>query len=196
MSLKNPDMALLKELSAMSTEGPLPADSLAKALSTLPFVALPGCLNLRDVGAFAPTVMAPGRVFRSGTLDFVPAAARPLLRSQLGIATVYDFRRDDEVRNPPVIDGEAPVVVRYPYMDSKRQPNDIVPAEFAPTKDSKFGTGWRKMYDDVLEGYTTGYRKVFEGIRDLGPGEAVLFHCTGQFRCTLALSLYIVVNFS
>ena len=181
-----PDFTLLSDLASISPREPLPADALQRALASPPFVALPGALNLRDVGAVAPAFVRPGKVFRSGTLDFLPAAGRAALRSELGVSTVFDLRRSDEVKPPSAVapppDGEDAdiTVVSCPYMDGSRMPNAIVFADFAPQADGSLGPGFRNMYDDILRGYTTGYRKVFERIRDGADEEAVLFHCTGE----------------
>lgn len=172
---------LLASLSATPLDEAIPGDLLTSVLSAPPFVtAVPGTLNLRDVGASAPAHVAPGRAFRSGTLDFVPAPHLPSLRSRLGVSRVYDFRRDDEVRAGRLeIDGVH--VLACPYKDGKEMPASVVVSDFAPAGDGGVpGRGYPNMYDDILGGYTTGFRLVFEGLRDAEKGEAVLFHCTGK----------------
>jgi len=178
----SPDRDLLKGLLETPIDLAIPADHLAKALSDPPFISVPGSLNMRDLGAITSGYMATGRVFRSGMLDFIPQDHRPLLRTQLGVQKVYDLRRNDELRGGVAssdIDGFE--VVSCPYKDGMHMPKPIILADFAPQSDGTIGTGYQKMYEDILDGYTTGFTKVFEGLRDTKDGDAVLFHCTGMF---------------
>lgn len=173
------DNKLLASLAATPLEDAIQSDLLTSALSKPPFITLPGALNLRDIGAFVPGHVASGKVFRSGTLDFMPAPLRPSLRSKLGVSRVYDFRRDDEAKGGRLeIDGVR--VISCPYKNGMEKPLPIVISDFAPSGDSAVGEGYRKMYDNILDGYTTGFRLVFEGLCSTGEGEAVLFHCTGK----------------
>ncbi len=173
---------LLKELASLPGDVPIPADTLAMALSTAPFVSsVPGAINLRDLGASAPAFMAASKVYRSGRLDSLPESSRALLRSQLGIKTVYDLRRDDEVRAPvATTTGDEPEVVRCPYKAGADISNPIVLEDFVLGPGGAVGVGFRKLYDDVLEGYVAGFRTIFEALRDMKEGEAVLIHCTGR----------------
>ncbi len=74
-------------------------------------------------------------------------------------------------------------------------PKPVVMEDFAPVGDGSLGMGYLNMYRDILEGYTVGYGRAFEGIRDWEEGEALLFHCTGRHSKSLIpffLSLLIV----
>lgn len=179
MTTSDSHNALLAKVAATPLEDAIQTDLLTSTLSKPPFVTLPGALNLRDVGALMPEYIAPGKVFRSGTLDFIPPPSRPLLRSQFGVSRVYDFRREDEVKSGRLeIDGIQ--VLACPYKDGTEKPLPVLIPDFAPAEDGAVGQGFRKMYDNVLSGYTTGFRSVLEGVQSAGEGEAVLYHCTGK----------------
>jgi hypothetical protein len=107
----------------------------------------------------------------------------------LGVSRVYDFRRDDEVKAGRLeIDGVR--VMACPYKDGAEKPLPIVVSDFAPSEDGEIGEGYRKMYDDILTGYTTGFRLVFEGLCAMEEGEAVLFHCTGKLPICICHPLF------
>lgn len=167
----------LSSLAATPIDQAIAEEDVARALAHEPFVTLPGAMNVRDV-AFDPLYVKPRTIYRSGALDRLSDASRAALRSQLGLSTVIDFRRDDEVKAPmATVDGLN--VVRYPYMDGKEMPKDISVADFAPTVDKRLGKGYHDMNEAILQGYTTGFRAVFEKLKTAKEGEAVLFHCAG-----------------
>jgi hypothetical protein len=179
-----------QRLSSTPVDQTIPSDKLATALSRPPFLTstIPGSMNLRDIGAFAPTYLKPHTVYRSGLLDFVPEASLTSLRAELGVSRVYDFRRDKEVRRP--LEGVDAVpgleIVRCPYCSDEEWPS-LVAENFAPLEDGSVGRGYREMYDVILRGHTTGYRKVLEALKSSKKGDAVLFHCTGM---AIRLNLY------
>lgn len=188
-SITTPDKDLLARLSSTPLDTPIPPDLLATALSAPPFApSIPGSLNLRDVGALFPSHVRPGAAFRSGTLDRAEQGQHlsSLLRSRLGVARVYDFRRADEKgRRRGGAGGEEEEeevgeVLACPYMDGAEVPRPVVVGDFAAGEGGVLGVGYRDMYDDILRGYKTGFRMVFEGLRTVAEGEAVLFHCTGD----------------
>ncbi len=175
------DLEALKDLIAIPSYEPLPPDALAKVLSNPPFVPIRGSLNLRDCGACCPDYLKPGKVYRSGMPDFMPTESRRILRTELGITTMYDLRRNDELKTEVPSDDGGPAVISCPYMDGREMPKPSIMADFAPSEDGTRGIGYQKMYEDILEGYTTGYKRVFENLRDAEEDEAVLYHCTGEF---------------
>lgn len=185
-------MALDKVLLSLVAQTPIdeaiPSEQLNLALSSHPFVVLPGSINIRDIGLFAPEYIKPGVIFRSGTLDFMPETSLSVLRSQHGISKIYDFRRKDEVKQLRCqIYGLD--MISCPYKDDTESPKPTIVSDFAPVEGQDFCLGYRLMYDDILDGYTTGYRKVFEALRDATQGNAILFHCTGKLvRKSLGLT--------
>lgn len=176
---KMTDPKLLASLAAVPIEAPIDPDTLETVLSKPPFVILPGSLNIRDVGAYAPGYIKPGLVYRSGTLDFIPEASRSLLRSQLGVSTVFDFRRRDEVKRR-LCDVDGIQVISCPFQDGQVDNVDVDLAAFVPRDGEVVSKGYRDMYSVILEGYTTGYRKVFEALKSADRNHAVLFHCMGE----------------
>ncbi|GKZ84920.1 hypothetical protein AnigIFM56816_010480 [Aspergillus niger] len=190
-------MCLTTVDSKLSTIARTPIDEaiapelLTSALLKTPFVNVPGTFNIRDVGAFAPLHVKPKLIFRSGVLDLTNESSRLRIRSELGICKVFDFRRADEVKEPPFqVDGIE--LFSCPYKDGSEAPSPPVISNFVPTNGKAFSHGYRSMYEDILEGYTTGFRKVFNALRTASPGEAVLFHCTaGKDRTGVMAALIL-----
>ncbi|KAH7124286.1 protein-tyrosine phosphatase-like protein [Dactylonectria macrodidyma] len=191
MSTSTTDTKLLASIVTIPVEEPIPSELLTFALSNSPFITLPGSINIRDIGTFSPGIIKPRTVFRSGSLDFISESDRPLLRSRLGLSKIYDFRRKDEVKLLP-IGVEGVELVHCPYMDGTKLPSEVSVATFAPAEGEPFGKGYRNMYDDILKGYTTGYRRVFESLKTAEEGDAVLFHCTaGKDRTGVMAALIL-----
>lgn len=167
-------------LTTIYLDKPIPKDLLQDALAKPPFILLPGSFNVRDVGTFAPGYVKPRTVFRSGMLDFIPQSNQPLLRSELGLSKIYDFRRSDEIK-APLVQVEGIEVLHCPYMNGEEAPPETDPANFALKDGETVGQGFRDMYDCILDGYTGGYREVFEALKTAKANDAVLFHCTGVY---------------
>lgn len=172
---------ILETMSKTPINEAIAPEQLASALQKTPFVSTPGSMNMRDLGAFAPSYIKPGVIFRSGMLDFLPKDGQSFLRTELRISTIFDFRRADEIRQPRCqIDGIQ--LFACPYKDGTAVPAPIDLANFVPAQGQALGIGYRYMYQDILDGYSGAFRKAFDAIRTAEPGEAVLFHCTGKSR--------------
>lgn len=108
----NGEYVLLTETAATSVALTLPAAPrqhfLLKTDSSIMPVAerrlqLEGTPNLRDFGGYhtASGAMVPwGRLFRSGRLSALTEADKQFIEA-LGIARIFDFRREDEVEHAP-----------------------------------------------------------------------------------------------
>ncbi|GKU07837.1 unnamed protein product [Fusarium langsethiae] len=185
------DNEFLRRLVKVPVDETISPDLLQSALSGPPFITLPGSLNVRDIGSFASDYVKKRTVFRSGTLDFIASADRHLLRSQLGLTKIYDFRRPDEIKQP-IRDVDGIEILFCPYKDGTEMPEPIATADFAPMDGADVGNGYRRMYDGILQGYTTGFRKVFEGLHDANESSAFLFHCTvGKDRTGVMTALIL-----
>ncbi|CAI7672860.1 unnamed protein product [Penicillium pancosmium] len=160
------DIKLLASLANIPINEPIPTSKLTIALSQPPFIALPGSMNIRDLGTFAPGYVKPLSVFRSGRLDSIPESSRSLLRSQLQLSHIFDFRYPEEATSALCeIDGinlvSCPADVRLEHS----------PASFT----------------DLVEEHNrvrtflnrTSFKRIFEALKVAKEGQAVLFHCTG-----------------
>ncbi|KAL3961336.1 hypothetical protein ACCO45_002859 [Purpureocillium lilacinum] len=114
-------------LASTPVDAPIPPQSLTTALSSPPFITtIPGALNVRDLGAYAPLrgLLRPRTVFRSGTLDFLPAESRPCCGPSSA----------DEVKVPLLLEGgdgvQGVTLVSCPYMDGREQPRQMGPGDF------------------------------------------------------------------
>lgn len=172
------DPKLLTPLSRTSMEDAIDPDVLQEVLSKPPFISLPGVMNVRDLGAYTPGYIKPGIIYRSGTLDYMPEATRPLLRSQLGISKIFDYRRKAEAKQP-LCDVEGIELLSCPFKDGQVEHVDVDLPSFVTTE-GVVSKGYRDMYDVILDGYTTGYRKAFEALKTADENHAILYHCTGM----------------
>ena len=67
------------------------------------FINVPGSLNLRDFGDYATQEggkVVPGRLFRCGSLGYIPEDSFEQFRA-LGVTTICDLRRVDEAADSP-----------------------------------------------------------------------------------------------
>lgn len=160
----------LLEIAATPIIHAIPDNILAKALAAPPFVSIPGALNLRDLGLLTPPRVKPGLVYRSGALKTIPKASVNLLKSQLNLSKIYDFRTEGERKKHP--DPEVPGVESV-WLNYTELPPRAVPADF---KANGGVDGYRKMYDDVLRVHASSFKTVLTHLRD-HPGHPILYHC-------------------
>ncbi|CAH0035922.1 unnamed protein product [Clonostachys rhizophaga] len=180
---------LLAQLAATPLKESIPAEALQDALSRPPFVALPGSFNVRDVGAYSAGYVKPRVIFRSGMLDNIPEASWPILRSELGLSKIYDFRRADEVR-VPLCNTDGIDVISCPYNDGSKDAPDFVSAVFAISNSATVDKAYADLYDVILRGHVSGYKQVFEKLKTAKEDDAVLFHCTaGKDRTGIMTAL-------
>lgn len=173
------DRALIASVINTPIEDPIPPETLESILSNPPFISLPGSMNIRDIATYMPGYIKPGIIFRSGSLDYIAESSRPLLRSQLGLSKVFDFRRNDEVKRP-LCQVEGLEVVSCPFLDGAEANTDTDLSAFVVKEGETVTRGYREMYDVILKGYTTGYRRVFEALKTANKSDnAVLYHCAG-----------------
>lgn len=183
--------AALHALAETDVRDPIPAAALLAALQTPPFVFVPGTFNTRDLGLLdslkegeeggevaAGGRIRPGFIFRTGGLEALARSTdgQAVLRDTLHVQRIFDLRsREEHARAPdPVVDGVEGVWL-----------GDGVGAEDNPMLDlglfaeGEGEEGYVSMYMDVLGKYSGTFREVLASVRDR-PGEAILFHCTGE----------------
>src|ERR1700761_2266036 len=124
----------------------IPQDKVDAILSSPPFVAIPGAMNLRDIGLLPGSAVRASLIYRSASLSSMPLASLNLLSSQLGVRTIFDLRQEHErERNPsPEIDGIKTVWLRT------EEPHRLLPSDFI---DDEGVPGFFQMYDEILKLY-------------------------------------------
>lgn len=185
--------AALRALAETDVREPIPASVLLAALQTPPFVVVPGTFNTRDLGLLVgPSeeegkdgargvrgVIRPGFIFRTGGLEALARSAdgQAVLRDTLGIRRIFDLRsREEHARTPdPIVEGVEGVWLGDGVDGAEDNPMLNVDL-FAEGEGEK---GYVHMYMDVLDKYRGAFREVLASVRDR-PGEAILFHCTGE----------------
>lgn len=155
-------------------------------VSATPFIS--GIINLRDVGGY-PTaeggLVAKGRLYRSGQLNFEDEAGRAAFAS-LGVTTVFDLRSLDECQARPDC---VPAGISHVHLDvlADHQTSlaahlvDLYKNPVAANELLRSGT----IQQHYLDTYTqmvvsaaacAAYRQMFMQIAD--QKEPALFHCT------------------
>ena len=175
---------------------PLHPSQVQQVLSTLPFIPLPGALNLRTVTS---SKLLPNKLFRSGVLTAWPASSLKELRTQHNIRTVFDLRSASErVKAPsPEIEGIETLWVPHedPPVGGNEDDEEIgrnpvkVKVELVPLEAFAVNDGLDasiQRYYNVVKLYGGVYKSFFELIRDGGLREGgLLFHCTGSSNSVL-----------
>ena len=167
----------LRTISEVDVTQPLPPDQLKSALTSPPFIYVPGTFNTRDLGlvpsSSGPTIFRKGYAYRSGAIADLTNDGKSLLSQKLGVKKVFDLRSVAEhARGPaPEIDG-----VQVAWRESTEKDAVVSPAEFVEGHGEK---GYEKVYLEVLDLYHLNFKDVLEHVRD-NPNEPFLFHCTGE----------------
>ncbi|KAH9841651.1 protein-tyrosine phosphatase-like protein [Rhodofomes roseus] len=158
-----------------------PPEVIAASLSSPPFVAVDGVINIRDFGnylsATSPNaIVRPGYLFRSGEPSRVSPSGVDAFRA-LGIKKVFDLRADVEIAkfktaNPGI---EGVQFVRAPIVDMAFDPVSLAQRlkQFETSEAEAFLT----LYSEILRSGGTAVETVFLHLRD-HPDEPCLLHCT------------------
>lgn len=161
----------LDALLQINMNTPIDPATIKQALSSPPFVNLPGAINIRDLGLLPSSPIPAGLVFRSGALTSI---SPPDLK-QLGISMILDLRSEREVhRNPnPEVEGAENV-----WVEGSKAPSPIEMEKFV---EADGVTAYGEMYVEVLEIYGPAFKKGLEWLRDSRGQGGLIVHCTGTF---------------
>lgn len=141
--------------------------------------ALPGAINLRDLGGYLTNDgrrVRWGRLFRSGHLSTLSASARDDL-AQLGIATVCDFRLPDER------EAENAVLPGAPRVETLAVPPGLADRHFfhrlfEETDDpERVAAEVAQLLRIFVTDFASRFRRLFDVLLAAGP-EPVLLNCS------------------
>jgi hypothetical protein len=154
----------------------IPPETLYAALSSPPFVHIPGTFNTRDLGLLpvppgTPSIR-PNLVFRTASLEGLSPAGHAAIQA-LGIKTIFDLRsiKEHETKPDPQVEGVESVWVAGDERDAME---DL--AHFVEGEGEK---GYERMYLDVMRMYRGALREVLVHVRDR-EGGVLMFHCNGK----------------
>ncbi len=146
-------------------------------------IAVPGCVNLRDVGGYVTgrgDTLAWGRLFRGAELPAGAEAAASLIAATR-LSRVIDLRMEEEVRRAgaPVLP-EGYAWIRLPLFETLRahwpNPIDRTPASTA------------QRYFEMMEEGTPAITRIVELLSDL-PARPTLIHCVaGRDRTGIVIA--------
>ncbi|KAL5365831.1 protein-tyrosine phosphatase-like protein [Aspergillus floccosus] len=164
----------LVQLAERDLFDPIPEDTLDQALSTPPFISVPGTFNVRDLGRFGASYIRPRRVYRSGTLGYITEDGKKQLHTDMGVRLILDLRAVKERASIPTPDIPGVRVAWIPS-EGAQEPLDL--KDFAGEKGGE--RGYTKMYLEILDVYAPSYRYALEHIRDeVDSNSSILFHCS------------------
>jgi hypothetical protein len=177
----------LLTISSIPIQDQIPEEALKQALQQTPFVTLPGALNLRDLGASAPSLVKRGLIFRSGTPSTLPPESLARLYTDLNIRRIFDLRSKREVNEDPTPNIQG---IEKVWLPPARAPNFVDIALFAGNGGAR---GYSVLYMDYLTVFAPIYKALFEQLRDR-PHEAILFHCNGMLISFVRPCLLLLKN--
>jgi len=160
---------------------PLDAEYVQHRLSKPPFVAIPGVVNVRDLGSYptdsAGCVTKPGFAFRSGEVSSITEEGKVRLK-ELGITAVYDLRSDTEIakwKTPcPEIDGVE--IIRTPVFKVEDYSPEMVAKRYQLYASGKT-EAFMELYSQILEHGGPAFETILRHVRDR-PNEGFIMHCT------------------
>jgi protein-tyrosine phosphatase len=153
-------------------------------------VRFEACWNFRDIGGYPASdgrAVAWRRYYRSGALEDMTPADRARLR-QMGVSTVIDLRRPDEVR-ARAVDGHPAAEAGARYLHIPPLPDGA-----SEELDAKYGRGISGgRYLGYLEYADEPLRAIFERLADPSTYPLVL-HCTaGKDRTGVVTAIALEV---
>ena len=162
----------LSELVNTDIRAPIPTPIVEQVLCKEPFTAVPGVINIRDLGVYASPFIGRGVAYRCGALSQLTDEGKTILAKDLGIKLILNLRSGTETSKDPEPDIEG---VKSLWLPCTQQPLPVDLNDFVGDDGKK---GYLKMYGDVLDIYKPSFRAVLEHLKDdRGP---VLFHCSGE----------------
>ncbi|KAI0700583.1 protein-tyrosine phosphatase-like protein [Cytidiella melzeri] len=174
---------------------PLDPQYVREVLSKLPFVSVPGVVNVRDLGLY-PTkysgmITKPNILYRSGEVSRITEEGQHRLR-ELGVTVVYDLRSDTEIEKYntpcPVIEGID--VVRVPVFKHEDYTPEMMAKRFELYASGKT-EAFMELYSQILEHGGPAFGAIFRHVRD-HPDSGCMFHCTaGKDRTGVAAALFL-----
>lgn len=137
--------------------------------------------NARELGGL-PTVdgreIAPGRLFRSGSLHEMSEGDRRALES-LGVRVVVDLRSRYEQQRQSY-EWPAGRKVAAPLADDEIVANIFRRFEAGTLSEMDFEDWWNLTgVFDIPAEHRSSLGAIFAALLEAGPGDGVLFHCTG-----------------
>ena len=160
-------------LLSIPISSPIPEEDLSLALSSMPFIQIPGASNFRDIGLVPGSKIRPGLIYRSGALHSIPNESIGLLHSQLGLRSIFDLRQGHEKQRhaSPDVQGVQTIWQKTPRQPTLFMPSDFIEDEGVPA--------YINMYDHILDLYGEIFKAVLVHLRDEA-NAPILFHCTGN----------------
>ncbi len=162
-------------------------DHIAPASAPERIIKLEGTLNLRDIGGYAT---ADGhttrwrRFFRSDNLHRLTSADKDILRA-LGLVSIVDLRRPDEVaRDPNLLAGEPTIhYINLPILNT--------PVSAATDHPLNAVTSLEQVYVGILDHFGEPLKAVFTQIA-ADADAPTLVHCTaGKDRTGVVIALLL-----
>ena len=175
------------------TNQAIPPSDLTKALSTSPFIAVPGAFNTRDIAC--PPYLRQGLVYRSGSPANLTPEGKALLANSLTVITIFDLRsaREKSVMPIPNLEdyGIQVVSLTYDTHPAALDITDFIPDPSNPDIWNGGAKGYSKDYMEMLSIYKSAFRTVLKHLLTK-PNAPILFNCTAGKDRTGVLAALIL----
>ncbi|PCH40840.1 hypothetical protein WOLCODRAFT_117768 [Wolfiporia cocos MD-104 SS10] len=175
---------------------PLDPGYVNERLSKPPFVAVPGVVNIRDLGSYPSTtypsfMTRPKLMFRSAELSSITDEGKAKLR-ELCITKVFDLRSDPEIQRygTPSPDIEGIEFVRTPVFEEEDYSPEMMAHRYALYASGKT-EAFMELYSQILDHGGPAFSTIFRHVKDR-PNEGCVFHCTaGKDRTGILAALVL-----
>lgn len=175
------------------TNDPIPPSDLAEALSTPPFINVPGAFNTRDLAH--PPYLRPGLIYRSGSPANLTTEGKSILAKSLDMTTIFDLRSAREKSAMPIPEleeyGIDVVSLTYDTDPAALDITDFIPDPSNPDIWNGGAKGYSKDYMEMLSIYKAAFRTVLDHLLTK-PNSPILFNCTAGKDRTGVLAALIL----
>ncbi|KAK7054142.1 protein-tyrosine phosphatase-like protein [Favolaschia claudopus] len=166
----------------MSDLEPLDPQFVQEQLSRLPFVAIPGVINVRDLGGlsshlFPNLVTKPEYIYRSAELSGVTDEGKIRFK-ELGITQVFDLRSDTEIAkyNTPGPDIEGVEFTHVPVFKKEDYSPEMMAKRYHLYASGKT-EAFMELYSQILDHGGPAFGTILRHVRDK-PTVPFILHCT------------------
>ena len=152
------------------------------------FIDVEGVLNFRDGGGYETTEgnrVRWRRVFRAGALHGATPESASLVRSELGVRSVFDLRFPDEVTRPGTLGPILDAPVRHHHLS-------VIPDGGSALLDEEFGRGISgPRYGSYLRYGAERFANMFKLLAEPDSYPAIVHCSAGKDRTGVSLALLL-----
>ncbi|KAK8089742.1 hypothetical protein PG997_004703 [Apiospora hydei] len=161
----------LRKLAETHTAQEISKEQYVPVITNPPFVFVDGTFNTRDLGLVPGSPIRAGFIYRSGALTALTDNGKAVMSGKLGIKRVFDVRSPRSGKRVQIPKSRVLKIrgigthSQTPYPTWKSSSQELA------------RRGYKDMYLEVIEVYSTVWKDILEHIRDR-PSDPLMYHCT------------------